>query len=320
MEEISAKKPNLGEPWDVAIIGGGPSGLTAGIYTSRGAASTLIAGGEKWGGQLMLTSTVDNFPGFPEGIMGPDLMAKMRQQAERFGVEFLEKNIQKVDLSKKPFELTIGEEKYLAKTVIITTGAETLWLDVPKIKELIGRGVSSCATCDAPFFREKVVGIVGGGDSAMEEALYLSKYATQIYIIHRRDQFRASEIMQEKVLHDPKIKVVWNSEVIEAKGEQKLESVILKNNKDESIQELKLDGLFMAIGHKPLSDLFTGQIELDEKGFIKVQGGHGKTSIPGVFVAGDVMDPYYKQAITAAGSGCAAAIDALNFLDEQGRN
>lgn len=317
MEESFAKKPNPGEPWDVIIVGGGPAGLTAGIYTARGATSTLIAGGEVWGGQLMVTSLVDNFPGFPEGILGPDLMSKMRQQAQRFGVEFLEKNVEKVDFSKKPFALTIGGEEFLAKSVIIATGAETVWLDVPGIKKLIGKGISSCAPCDAPFFKNKVVGVVGGGDSATEEAFYLTKYASQVYLIHRRNEFRASPIMQQKVLNNPKVKILWNSEVTEAKGEEKLENITLKNNQDGSTQELKLDGLFIAIGHKPMSEIFKGQIDLDEKGFIKVTGGHGKTNVPGIFVAGDVMDPYYKQAATAAGSGCAAAMDALKFLDEE---
>jgi thioredoxin reductase (NADPH) len=317
MEEPFTKRPNSGEPWDVVVIGSGPAGLTAGVYTTRGSASTLIAGGEVWGGQLMLTSTVDNFPGFPEGIQGPDLMLNMRKQVERFGGVFLEKNVEKIDFSQKPFSLVIGGENFLAKTIIIATGAETVWLDVPGIKELIGKGVSSCAPCDAPFFKDKVVGVVGGGDSAMEEAFYLTKYASQIYVIHRRDKFRAAPIMQQKILNNPKIKILWNSEVTQVKGEQKLEGITLKNNKDGNNQELKLDGLFMAIGHRPLSEIFKGQIDLDEKGFIKISGGHSKTNIPGVFVAGDVMDPYYKQAATAAGSGCAAAMDTLKFLDEE---
>jgi thioredoxin reductase (NADPH) len=317
MEESFAKKPNPGEPWDVIIVGGGPAGLTAGIYTTRGAASTLIAGGEVWGGQLMITSVVDNFPGFPEGVLGPELMLKMRKQAERFGGDFLEKNVEKADFSKNPFVLTIGGEELLAKSVIIATGAQTVWLDVPGAKKLIGKGISSCAPCDAPFFKNKVVAVVGGGDSAMEEAFYLTKYASEIHIIHRRDKFRAAPIMQQKVLNNSKVKILWNSEVIEVKGEEKLESVTLKNNQDGATKELKLDGLFVAIGHKPMSDVFKGQIDLDEKGFIKVSEGHGKTNAPGVFVAGDVMDPYYKQAATAIGSGCAAAMDTLKFLDEE---
>jgi thioredoxin reductase (NADPH) len=317
MEESFAKKPNQGEPWDIIIIGGGPAGLTAGIYSTRGAASTLIAGGEIWGGQLMVTSAVDNFPGFSEGIQGPDLILKMRKQAERFGAEFLEKNVEKADFSKNPFALTIGGQEFLAKSVIIATGAQTVWLDVPGIKKLIGKGISSCAPCDAPFFKDKAVGVVGGGDSAMEEAFYLTKYASEVYIIHRRNEFRAAPIMQQKISNNPKVKILWNSEVIEAKGEVKLEGVVLKNNQDGTTKDLKLEGLFIAIGHKPMSDIFKGQIDLDEKGFIKVVGEHGKTNVPGVFVAGDVMDPYYKQAATAVGSGCAAAMDALKFLDEE---
>src|SRR3990172_1100525 len=232
MEEIFASKPKAGEPWDVAIVGSGPAAFTAAIYTTRGAASTLIIGGEKWGGQLMLTTAVDNFPGFPEGIQGPDLMEAMRKQAERFGAEFVQSNVESVDLSKTPFEITSAGTKYPAKTIIIATGAATVWLDAPGISKLIGRGVSSCAPCDAPFFKDKRVAVVGGGDSAMEEALVLTKYATEVTIIHRKDAFRASQALQQKVLASGKVKVLWNTEVTEAVGEAKLEKVVLKNNKD----------------------------------------------------------------------------------------
>ncbi|OGM17515.1 thioredoxin-disulfide reductase, partial [Candidatus Woesebacteria bacterium RBG_19FT_COMBO_47_8] len=284
-------------------------------YTTRGAASSVILGGEKWGGQLMLTTGVDNFPGFPDGIQGPDLMMAMRKQAERFGAEFIQSNVQSVDLGKKPFEISSAGEKYLAKTIVIATGAATLWLDAPGISKLIGRGVSSCAPCDAPFFKDKNVAVVGGGDSAMEEALVLTKYATSVTIIHRRDAFRASQAMQQKVMANPKVKILWNTEVVEAKGEQKLEKAILKNNKDNTTSELALDGIFIAIGHRPESELFKGPIELDEKGYIKVYE-NSKTNVPGIFVAGDVHDWHYRQAVTAAGYGCMAGMDVLSYLAE----
>ena len=318
MDETIAKIPAQGEPWDVIILGSGPAALTAAIYTTRGSASTLIIGGEKWGGQLMLTSTVDNFPGFPEGVQGPDLMMAMRKQAERFGAEFLEKNATEVEISKRPFTVSVGTEKYLAKALIVATGAQTLWLDAPGIKELIGRGVSSCAPCDAPFFRDKKVAVVGGGDSAMEEAFVLTKYASGVTIIHRRDAFRASAAMQQKVLNNPKIKIMWNSEVTEAKGTDKLTSLVIKNNKDGSTAELPFDGLFVAIGHKPLSDLFKGKLTLEDNGCIKnfYDKYHSATSVAGVFVSGDVLDAQYKQAATSVGTGCIAGMDAIKFLEE----
>lgn len=302
--------------YDVIIIGSGPAGLTAAIYTTRGEASTLIIGGEKWGGQLMLTTEVDNFPGFPEGIKGPDLMINMRKQAERFGAEFLEKNVDAVRFNITPFEIVVGGPKYLTRSVIIATGAQIQWLGVPGEQELIGRGVSTCAPCDAPFFKNKKVAVAGGGDTAMEEALALTKYASEVVIIHRRDEFRASEIMQKKVLENPKIKVLWNTEVGEVVGSAKVEKLKLKNNKTNETSELAVDGVFIAIGHKPDSDIFKGKVDMDEKGFIKVRGGYSQTNVPGVFVAGVVMDPVYKQVITSAGSGCAAALDTLKYLSE----
>lgn len=313
MEETFAEKPKQGEPWDVAIIGSGPASLTAAIYTTRGAASTLILGGEKWGGQLMLTTEVDNYPALP-GIQGPDLMQKMREHGVRFGAEFIEKNVEAVDFSKSPFGLTAGGQKYLAKAVIIATGAETRWLGVPGEDSFRGRGVSSCAPCDAPFFKNKKVVVIGGGDSAMEEAFVLTKYATSITIVHRKDKFRASEAMQQKVLNNPKIKVLWNTEVEEFKGNQQLERVVLKNNKTNETSELVVDGAFVAIGHTPSTQIFKGPVELDEKGYVVVKD-HTKTNIPGVFVAGDVHDYRYRQAITAAGFGCMAAMDALKYLE-----
>lgn len=304
-----------GKIWDTAIIGSGPAGLTAGIYTTRGALSTVIIGGSSWGGQLMLTSEVDNFPGFPDGILGPQLMENMKAQAVRFGAEFIPENVTSVDFTSSPFKLNTNGQQLIAKSVIIATGAETKWLGVKGEKELIGRGISSCAPCDAPFFKEKYVVVVGGGDSAMEEALVLTKYASKVTIIHRKSEFKASMAMQEKVFANEKINVIWDTEIEEIVGNQKLESVKLRNSKTNETSEVKADGLFVAIGHNPTSELFKGLITLDEKGYIVPQIG-SKTNIDGVFVSGDIHDHTYKQAITAAGFGCQAAMDCLNFLSE----
>lgn len=313
-QQIFAPKPGSPNgPWDVVIIGSGPAGLTAAIYTTRGAASSLIIGGEKWGGQLMLTTTVDNYPALP-GIQGPELMQKMREHALLFGAEFIEREASSIDLTKKPFEITSAGTTYTAKSIIIATGADTKWLDAPGASKFIGRGVSSCAPCDAPFFKDKKVAVVGGGDSAMEEALTLVKYASEVTIIHRRDAFRASQAMQQKVLSEAKIKVLWNSEVKEVKGTDSVEKVVVASNKDQTSSELSLDGLFVAIGHAPATGIFSGKIELDEKGYIKVFE-HTNTSVPGVFVAGDVHDFHYKQAVTAAGFGCIAAMETLKYLE-----
>lgn len=299
--------------WDTAIIGSGPAGLTAGIYTTRGALSTIIIGGSAWGGQLMLTSEVDNFPGFPEGILGPSLMENMKNQATRFGAKFVPQDVTSVDFSKKPFKLTTTDQDIYAKSVIIATGAETKWLGVKGEKELIGRGISSCAPCDAPFFKEKYVLVVGGGDSAMEEALVLTKYATRVTIIHRKSEFRASKAMQEKVFANKKIDIIWDSEIAEVIGEQKLESVKVLNSKTNESTEIKVDGLFVAIGHNPTSALFKGLIDLDEKGYVVPKVG-SKTNIEGIFVSGDIHDHTYKQAITAAGYGCMAGMETVNFI------
>lgn len=299
--------------WDVAIIGSGPAGLTAGIYTTRGALSTIIVGGSSWGGQLMLTSQVDNFPGFPEGIMGPILMEKMKAQAIRFGAKFIQDDVTVVDFSSRPLRLTAHRSLFTARSVIIATGAETKWLGVKGEKELIGKGISSCAPCDAPFFKDKYVIVVGGGDSAMEEALVLTKFATKVTIIHRKSEFRASKVMQEKVFTNKKIDIVWNSEVVEVKGTNKIEEIIIKNIKTEKTKNIKLDGLFVAIGHNPTSSLFKGIINLDEKGYIVPKVG-SKTNIDGIFVSGDIHDHTYKQAITAAGYGCMAGMEAVNYI------
>ncbi len=302
--------------WDVLIIGSGPSSLTCAIYTARGAASTLVLAGENWGGQLMLTTEVDNFPGFPEGIQGPDLMMKMREQAERFGASVLNKSATEVDFTKTPFEIFVGQEKYLAKTVVVATGAQNAWLKIPGEKELIGRGVSTCAPCDAPFFKNRTVAVVGGGDTAMEEASVLSKYASKVYLIHRRNTFRAGQAMQDKVMKNAKIEIIWNTEVIKINGESKVESLAVKNNKTSEIKEIRVGGLFVAIGHQPGSGLFAGKLERDEKGYILTKSPHCGTSVKGVFVAGDVADAKYKQAVTSAGMGCMAALDTLQYLSE----
>jgi len=318
-EQTFAQKPSEGEPWDVVIVGSGPSALTAAIYTTRGAASTLIVGGSSWGGQLMLTTTVDNFPGFPEGVQGPDLMNLMRKQAVRFGAEFLEKDVTSIDINNSPYKVT-AEKEYLAKTVILATGAITRWLGIPGEEKLRGRGVSSCAPCDAPFFKDKRVAVVGGGDSAMEEALVLTKYATEVNLIHRRDSFKATEAMQQKVKSNDKIKIIWDTEVIEMVGDTKLESIKLKTKPDK-VWDMDIDGVFVAIGHMPATEIFKGKIDLDEKGYIKkMPKGEFQmtTSKDNIFVAGDVHDIHYKQAITAAGFGCMAGMEALKVLDKSG--
>ena len=304
--------------WDVVVIGSGPASFTCAIYTTRGAASTLILAGESWGGQLMLTTKVDNFPGFPDGIEGPDLMANMRKQAENLGAEIINKSVTKVDFSKTPFEIFVGEEKYLTKAVVIATGAQNVWLGVPGEKELIGRGISSCAPCDAPFFKGKIVAVVGGGDTAMEEASVLTKYASKVYLIHRRDTFRASSVMQEKVKKNHQIEIIWNTEIVRVRGRDRVESLELRNNSQSQSQvsNLPVDGLFVAIGHKPESDVFAGQVERDGEGYILPRKWHCGTSVKGVFLAGDVMDKHFKQAIVSAGMGCIAALDTLHYLSE----
>lgn len=302
--------------YDVIIIGSGPAGLTAAIYTTRADLKTLIIGGTKWGGQLMLTTLVENFPGFPEGIQGPDLMQNMRKQAEHHGAEIVDGEFVSGDFTKVkgPFKVRTSEKEYEGKSVIIATGADTKWLGVPGEEKLIGRGVSSCAPCDAPFFRNKNVIVVGGGDSAMEEAQVLAKFASSVTLVHRSESFKASEIMLKRVQENPKIKVLLNSEIKEIFGEEKVESVKLFDNKTNKESNIPIDGIFVAIGHIPNSKVFEG-IDRDEKGFIKVRD-HYRTNIEGVFTAGDVHDAQYKQAVTAAGFGCAAALEAEKWLSD----
>ncbi|MDP3987538.1 MAG: thioredoxin-disulfide reductase [Candidatus Levybacteria bacterium] len=305
--------------YDVIIIGSGPAGLTAAIYTTRANFKTLVIAGEKWGGQLMLTTLVENYPGFPEGIQGPDLMTAMRKQAEHHGAEFVDENATEGDFTKGggPFKVKAGDKEYESKSIIIATGADTRWLDVPGEKEKIGRGVSTCAPCDAPFFRDKNVIVVGGGDSAMEEANVLTNFAKTVTIVHRRDEFRASKIMIDKAKKNPKIKFLMNARVLEILGDQKVSGIKLFNNKTKETTEMPIDGVFVAIGHWPNSNVFK-DIDKDERGYIKVYD-NSKTNIEGVFVAGDVQDSKYQQAVTAAGFGCQAALDVEDWLRSQSK-
>ena len=301
---------------DLAIIGSGPAGYTAGIYASRASLKPVLFEGLESGGQLMLTTDVENYPGFDSGIMGPDLMQIFKKQAERFGTEIKTETINSIKKIDGGFSLESAKDSYEFKSVIISSGASAKWLDIKGEKELQGHGVSACATCDGFFFKEKEVIVVGGGDSAMEVALFLTKFATKVYIVHRRDSFRASKIMQDRVLGNDKIEVLWNKEVTEIHGSESVESVSLSDTKDGSSSEVNIDGVFMAIGHTPNVDFLDGLVELDEKGYVKTGfTTETSTSVPGVFAAGDVADSIYRQAVTAAGTGCQAAIDAERWLD-----
>ena len=301
---------------EVIIVGSGPAGYTAAIYAARAQLSPLlIASSVEPGGELMKTTEVENYPGFPEGLMGPELMAHFQAQAERFGTEVLFDDVIEVDLKGDVKKVKTGAgETFEAKSVIISTGAAYRELGLPKEKELSGHGVSWCATCDGFFFRDKVIAVVGGGDSAMEEANFLTKFASKVYIIHRRDSLKASKIMQQRSFDNPKIEFVWNSAVSALRGDAKLEGVELENTETGEKSDLEVEGLFIAIGNDPRVDLVENQIELTPDRFIKVEGRTSKTTLPGVFAAGDVIDPTYRQAITAAGSGCVAALDAEHYL------
>lgn len=306
----------------VIIIGSGPAGFTAALYASRANLSPLMFEGLQPGGQLTITTEVENYPGFEHGIQGPELMEVMRKQALRFGAESMYKIITKVDFSKRPFTLWADDEQYTADAVIVATGASAQWLGLPSEKEYSGYGVSACATCDGFFFRNQEVYVVGGGDTAMEEANFLTKFASKLTLVHRRDEFRASKVMQERVLKNPKVSVEWNTVVEEVLGvtennKKKMTGLKLKNVKTGEIKQVKADGLFLAIGHKPNTALFNGILDMQENGYLKVQPGTTKTNIEGVFAAGDVADHYYRQAVTAAGTGCMAALDAERWLAEQ---
>ncbi len=300
----------------VVIIGSGPAGLTAAIYTARADMRPLMIEGMERGGQLMLTTDVENYPGFPDGIMGPELMEDFRKQAERFGTRIMSSDVTKVDFTSRPFKVWVDQDEYLADSVIISTGASARWLGLESETRLRGHGVSACATCDGFFFRGKEIAVVGGGDSAAEEALFLTKFASKVYLIHRRDELRASKIMANRVLEHDKIEVIWDTVVEDVLGDDLVSGLKLFNRVTEESSELAVEGLFLAIGHDPNTKIFQGIVDLDEQGYI-LTGANTMTSVPGVFAAGDVTDHVYRQAITAAGMGCQAAIDAERWLDEQ---
>jgi len=298
----------------VVIIGGGPAALTAAIYASRANLDTTVIAGYQSGGQLMLTSDVENFPGFPDGIMGPELMDGMRRQAERFGSKFIDADATRVDFSARVKKVYVDDDVYEGEAVIVATGASAMWLGLPSEEKLRGRGVSSCATCDGFFFRGKEIAVVGGGDSALEEALFLTKFATKVTLIHRRDKFRASKIMQDRAAKHPKIEIVGDTVIQEVLGENKVEGIRVHNFKTGQTRDIALDGVFVAIGHRPNTDIFTGWLDMNEKGYLTVQN-ETETNVKGVFVAGDVYDYRYRQAVTAAASGCKAALDAEHYLE-----
>ncbi|NOY56732.1 MAG: thioredoxin-disulfide reductase [Actinobacteria bacterium] len=303
---------------EIIIIGSGPAGLTAALYAARGGNAPLVLEGSQAGGQLMLTTEVENFPGFPDGLLGPELMDRMRKQAERFGARMVTSDVSKVDFTTSPFKVWAGADEYSARSVIVSTGASAKWLGIPGEDRLVGRGVSSCATCDGFFFRDQEIIVVGGGDTAMEEALFLTTFASTVHIVHRRDAFRASAVMTERALAHPKINVIWDTVLEEVLGEDEVDAVRLRNVKTGAVTEMRISGVFVAIGHEPNTGLFRGQLEMDEVGYLSLTGpASTQTSTSGVFAAGDVADSLYRQAITAAGTGARAAIDARRWLETQ---
>jgi thioredoxin reductase (NADPH) len=299
---------------ELIIVGGGPAGYTAALYAARADLEPLVIEGFNWGGQLMITSDVENYPGYPDGVMGPEMMADLRRQAERFGATFITDDVTRVDFSGSPHRLYVGDEEHAARAVVIATGASARWLGIESETRHKGRGVSACATCDAAFFRDKDVYVVGGGDSAFEEALFLTKFASRVHLVHRRDQFRASKIMVDRAERNDKLDFVLNAVVEEVVGDLKVEALRLRNTVTDDTWQVPADGLFVAIGHDPNTALFLDQLDHDENGYLVTQPGTTRTNIPGVFAAGDVQDHTYRQAITAAGSGCMAALDAEKYL------
>jgi thioredoxin reductase (NADPH) len=299
----------------VVIVGSGPAGLTAATYAARGNLEPIVIEGIAAGGQLMLTNDIENFPGFPDAITGPELMSKMREQAARFGAEYVTADADRVDVSERPFGVWVGKEEYRADALIVSTGATARMLGLPSEEALLGKGVSTCATCDGFFYRDKPLAIVGGGDSAMEEATFLTKFATKVTVVHRRDELRASKIMQERAFANPKIEFKWNTVVDHVIGNGSVEGLELSDSETGEKSKLAVDGLFIAIGHDPNTNLFKGQLDLDDDGYIVTNGSSTKTSVEGVFAAGDVQDHIFRQAITAAGTGCMAAMEAERYLE-----
>ena len=300
---------------NVVIIGSGPAGYTAAIYAARANLKPLVIEGSEPGGQLTLTTMVENYPGFADGIMGPQLMEDMKKQAERFGAEILSGHVDRVELRGQPFEVFVDKQEFEAKTVIISTGSSANLIGLENERRLMGHGVSTCATCDGFFFKDMKIAVVGGGDSAMEESTFLTKFASAVTLIHRRDEFRASKIMQDRALENDKIRVLYSTVVEDVLGDDRVTGVRVRDVQEDKTSEMELDGLFVAIGHNPNTDIFKGQIDLDEKGYVKTQPDSTRTNIPGVFACGDVQDPVFKQAVTAAGSGCTAAIEAEKYIE-----
>jgi thioredoxin reductase (NADPH) len=315
--ETGGELVSTNEVREIIVIGGGPAAYTAALYSARANLNPLVIEGFAWGGQLMITSDVENYPGYPDGVLGPEMMQDLRKQSERFGTDFLTDDVTKVDFSERPFRVWVGEDEYRAEAVVVATGANARQLGLESEKKLQGRGVSYCAVCDAAFFKEKEIVVVGGGDSAMEEATFLAKFASKVTVIHRRESFRASSIMVDRARSSDKIEFILDSVVEEVLGEETVTGVVVRNVRTDERTELPADGFFVAIGHDPNTALFRGQLDMDEGGYIETKGKSTETNVEGVFAAGDVQDYVYRQAVTAAGSGCMAALDAERFLAAQ---